>query len=460
MPGKIPERPKRQADYWYCLATLYGFAGGDSEGLEAQNRVAWNRYMAVCLTEEKRAALIAEGRYPKAELSPLSDEEMAGIAEAFEKRTGGEKLWPYSPLEINFKRVEFDQGFRVIGYLFPVMTLFSGASFASYARFSGATFVDHTDFRDTIFSKGALFDDADFASWVAFNGANFNGNTSFNSAIFSSVTAFDDATFAGPVAFERAVFGDVGRQRSVTRARGVSFRGVTFRETAGFSDTTFADPVDFSRAIFFRDVSYRNAEMKTTTSFSLSKFKTEPPGFYNAKLHQDTDWHGIEWPPAPAVAEKAVSFIRAYECLKLEMDRLKKHEDELDFFARELKSRGVLAGRIRGLPIVLYGFLCDYGRSYVRPLLGLLMTVIIGAVSFFPHFLKDGLAIQKSFGLSIGLSLANTFGLFGFRKDFVANEVINGLPNLLTAVAAIQTALGAALLFLFGLALRNRFRMR
>jgi hypothetical protein len=31
---------------------------------------------------------------------------------------------------------------------------------------------------------------------------------------------------------------------------------------------------------------------------------------------------------------------------------------------------------------------------------------------------------------------------------------------LLTAFAAIQTIVGAVLLFLFGLALRNRFRMR
>src|SRR5437764_12915356 len=38
------------------------------------------------------------------------------------------------------------------------------------------------------------------------------------------------------------------------------------------------------------------------------------------------------------------SFIYAYERLKLEMDRLKKHEDELDFFARELQCRRILHG--------------------------------------------------------------------------------------------------------------------
>jgi hypothetical protein len=42
--------------------------------------------------------------------------------------------------------------------------------------------------------------------------------------------------------------------------------------------------------------------------------------------------------------DEAKEFIRAYERLKLEMDRLKKHEDELDFFAREMQCRHAVLG--------------------------------------------------------------------------------------------------------------------
>ena len=35
-----------------------------------------------------------------------------------------------------------------------------------------------------------------------------------------------------------------------------------------------------------------------------------------------------------------------------------------------------------------------------------------------------------------------------------------GLPNWLKAVATLQTILGIAFLFLFGLGIRNRFRMK
>ena len=197
-------------------------------------------------------------------------------------------------------------------------------------------------------------------------------------------------------------------------------------------------------------------------------------------------------------------FVAAYERLKLEMDRLKKHEDELDFFALELQSRRVLQGDWKpvselkvlgrtipiralnvpeltfppkwlnrsdstftfpartiplyrpafGLGIALYGLLCDFGRSFVRPLGWLLLTAAAGALVFWPHL--GWFKIKKA----LGLSLANTFGVLGFRKDFISPQLVEALPSLLKLVAAAQTVIGAVLLFLLGLALRNRFRMK
>jgi hypothetical protein len=110
-----------------------------------------------------------------------------------------------------------------------------------------------------------------------------------------------------------------------------------------------------------------SAEMNGETSFEGALFATEPPRFFGAKLHQGTVWRGIDW-PVPKKADEAGT-LDAYACLKLEMDRLKKHEDELDFFALELQSRRVLLGPGRGLPIWLYRVLSEYGRSYARPFL-------------------------------------------------------------------------------------------
>jgi len=96
------------------------------------------------------------------------------------------------------------------------------------------------------------------------------------------------------------------------------------------------------------------------------------------------------------------------------MDLLKKHEDELDFFALQLQSRRVLQESVlkrSGLPIALYGLVSDYGRSYARPLYALFAVAALGMLVL---LLFGALAPRQS----LGLSIANTLNVFGFRKDF------------------------------------------
>ena len=139
------------------------------------------------------------------------------------------------------------------------------------------------------------------------------------------------------------------------------------------------------------------------------------------------------------------------------MDKLKKHEDELQFFALELRTRRVLVGKwltFQGLAIGTYGLLCSHGRSYSRPVWLIGALCVLGAIPFLVYF---GLAGWRG---SIALSVANTLGIFGLRREFFSPSLIASLPWILKLVAGLQTVVGAALFFLFGLALRNRFRMR
>jgi hypothetical protein len=62
---------------------------------------------------------------------------------------------------------------------------------------------------------------------------------------------------------------------------------------------------------------------------------------------------------------------------------------------------------------------------------------------------------HESVALAAGMSLANTFGIFGFRKDFFPTAA-HDLPGWLNFIARLQTVAGAALLFLFAVAIRNR----
>jgi hypothetical protein len=157
--------------------------------------------------------------------------------------------------------------------------------------------------------------------------------------------------------------------------------------------------------------------------------------------------------PDPCGPSPAAARFVSVRSLKLEVDQLKKHEDELDFFALELQSRRVSLGPWKGLPVALYGAFSDYGRSYVWPFLWLFAVMTFGA-AIFRHF------GALTLGEASGLSAANTFNVFGFRKDFIASSVTSGLSPWLEVVTAVQTILGTILLFLFGLGIRNKFRMK
>jgi len=112
-----------------------------------------------------------------------------------------------------------------------------------------------------------------------------------------------------------------------------------------------------------------------------------------------------------------------------------------------------LLGTWTGLPIAIYGTFSDYGRNYFWPLVALFYLAVIGTLAFLT---ADSLAPWQSFGLSA----ANMLNVFGLRKDFFDSHLIENLPACLKVIAAVQTIFGAAFLFLFGLGLRNRFRMK
>jgi hypothetical protein len=168
----------------------------------------------------------------------------------------------------------------------------------------------------------------------------------------------------------------------------------------------------------------------------------------------------VRWPAPPQDAAVARQFVNAYERLKLEMDKLKKHGDELDFFALEQQCRRVVLGW-RGLPVALYGFLSDYGRSYARPLLLLAATVIIGAFLFAADSVGFWTPLLSAdWGRALKISFASTFNVVLGRTPVMLIE-----PNDLSSagvklVSITQLFVGLVLLFLFGLGIRNRFRMK
>jgi uncharacterized protein YjbI with pentapeptide repeats len=500
---------------WYLLATLHGEARGyrsgthfdENQKLRRQNRVAWNRLVVTWFKYMDTELLKADVDYIDGEYEPYSAVELLDHRQLFVARGGDLKFIDslessgWQEVLIDFSNTYFPLIVDYYRFLFPRRVTFEGAEFGDNVDFAKATFSDYGNFERCSFRGSASFNCSCFDEWADFQDSNFSRYANFRYSKFVDGANFNGFSIAGPIDFADTDFGGSTNFQSAHFADRAVFYGANFAHAA-FQKAAFADRADFDRVTFggsadfqearfasrgqgqslesyrhrdddekfqkhgrewhgasFRGatftgkVDFENVVFSASSRFSEATFKAEPPFFMGASLHEGTEWRRINW-PLPNSRKNAGAFIDAYACLKLEMDRLKRHEDELDFFALELRSRRVAHGWWRGFPIALYGWSCDFGRSYFRPL-WLMAAAWIG-------FLAAYCLWPGRFGLAdaLGLSLASMLGVFGFRRELVSPSTLEELPSFLKIISGMQTILGATLLFLFVLSLRNRFRMK
>lgn len=316
-----------------------------------------------------------------------------------------------------------------------------------------STEIAMVNYNMSIRSNGKFSKAPDFSRKIDFSSCRFKSDTKFNGYIFPIITHFTGSSFDEDIDFSKSVFIGDAYFLNCSFSKDVRFSNSTFKGNAYFRKATFSGDARFSNVQFFAGLNFINADMQSLTSFLRCAFKSAPPRFAGAKLHEGTVWREATWPPAPSTKHRAGIFTASYERLKLEMDRLKKHEEELFFFAKELECRRIIAGPISGFPITLYGILCRYGQSFLWPLSWLAVLILLGAWLLVP-------ALNNDWALALGVSTANTLGSLGLRKELVDPDTLRKLARWQQVVSGAQTVIGLTLLFLIGLGLRNRFRMK
>jgi hypothetical protein len=143
------------------------------------------------------------------------------------------------------------------------------------------------------------------------------------------------------------------------------------------------------------------------------------------------------------------------------MEHLKKHEEEYKFFRMELRAKRELALPLSSERFLnyLYEVSSDYGLSIGRPLKWLAVLFMIGASAFYA--MQTGAAGPdiEAIPHAAALSLANIIPFVPITHEITTKATV-AFSRTEKIVGVVQTLLGAPLLFLLGLALRNRFRMR
>jgi hypothetical protein len=328
---------------------------------------------------------------------------------------------------------------------------FMNAAFHSELRASGIK-LDLADFRSSVFKAD-----------VNFQGGVFRHRADFFKSIFLGPVNFSSDSerttqFLGPAEFGKAEFVGKVDFTSVVFEGPVSFKGVA-NVDGRIRARQFGGEVKFDHASFGNEVSFVNREFLDETSFRSAKFLRKAPKFADSTLHEGTTWHGVQWPQAPSDPGKARDMADAYSHLRRRSNAIQDHESELDFFAREMQSKRVADGGLKGLLILAYGLSCDFGRSVGRPLAWLFSLWLLPLVAYVDFLRLAGIRTIEVASL-YGFSATSIGGFFGVRKEFFSSTFMEKLPDAALVLSGFQSVLGAVFLFLLGLSLRNRFRIK
>jgi uncharacterized protein YjbI with pentapeptide repeats len=353
---------------WYWLATLHGEQKEEQWNAELaeRNRVAWNRWMANALDQEQRNKLVNSG-VDATELTPFSEDQQRELLKRFAERAGREGRRPLDlDQTIDFSNLRFEHPVYFSGFIFPCSANFSDVTFVRSAVFSGAIFEGAVSFRRVFFSMSANFDGTTFFGGAVFTKATFSTRAGFVAATFSLTAYFDDVTFSSE-----------GYNNYVITP---NFSKARFATIALFLKATFSNQTSFENAVFSGPTIFLDSEFKAYTDFANLRLESSVPDFRGAKLHEATEWHGASWPRPPKDKAEVQKQVYAYERLKAEMERLKKHEDEQFFFAKELRARRALErpGSLKWLLNYAYEKLSGYGLSMERPIFWLSALFVLG----------------------------------------------------------------------------------
>ena len=397
------------ANAHYVLATVCGehFNSFDPD-LHLQNRRFWNGWMGQGLTESERHKIADWMDVPAAELEPLAQEELVQLTQELKNRLRDDISTPSHTESVRWREKYFEHGLYCEGFYFP-----------RGLDLRGSYFNDHVSFAYAYLAYGVK---APFC--------HFQRDANFGTCYFGASADFGVSYFE--------------------KHGGGIFQAAVFNEMAYFGRCVFALSGNFSDAVF-----------KQGASFSETWFLENIPTFFQADVHENTDFsiRTEYWPrvrPSSAAADK-----RIYTRLRQIMHELHKPDEEYFFFRQEMRSKAALEAWPDTWVIKSFGALSDFGFSVARPVMGLIFAWIFPALIYTAAFapaIISGTSKLSTFG-AFGLSFANLFSFLGLA-ELMFRETILEFGPWLSLLAGLQTVTGFVLLFLLALGLRNRFRMK
>ena len=379
-------------------------------------------------------------------------------------------------------------GISFAGFQFPGISDFTKTKFSEYVDFSGSTVFGDIDFSDSEFIGGGNFSKSKFNGEVSFFDSKFSGRAFFTKSIFRMGAFFIRSRFSSSVSFDNSEFFDFTYFNDSVFSNGASFEESTFVDWVDFYGGKFSWQVSFSKTSFRGYANFSNREFNASTNLRV-KYFSQVPVFHGATIHQGTKFGNIDEIFTDFQSDDAE---QCYRTLKLAMGKQQARTEETDFAALELKARRHrLLREAKTKPFwkrfplwseclgyLLWEVCSKSGRSFVRPLVGYLGSLLAFAVSY---VLLPACKMQPP--LYVLLFQGRNWGTgfrYSFLKQFSFGEIFRGSSNRIGALEAklfclndavlapwwvdflnsIQSIIAFGLIFLMGLGIRHKFRLR
>ncbi len=392
----------------------------------------------------------------------------------------------------NFYNATFRENINFGSATFGESTTFAACIFIGGVEFTETKFGVNTNFIDTHFRGYAGFDECEFKYFAYFNRSVFEGYATFRKSILSFETYFDDAIFKGKADF--------------------SATNPTEHSESQNSESDVIQGVSFKNASFFREVSFANRKILYELIFINTNF-FEPPIFDNVSGAHLIDLTGanIRYHPSHGghlsfQLTPDTDILLRFRAFRKIAEDTKNHDLERDLYIEERKAeRGVylsqywtersvalnhanipkiieatgkLSGHTLWIAVMgLYALFADYGRSFMRPLIALGLSIPLFRWAYHWSFsdLRQLASDTAAYDRAIDMvARGNAVPFVGpltidadIKKFLFCGKVGEALKNCAPVpsesyqwLVLTQNLVSITLVFFIGLALRNYFKIK
>ncbi len=401
--------------------------------------------------------------------------------------------------DADFSCAKFRQDANFEGTIFEGDTHFYNSTVIQKAKFNNAKFLGNSDFTDTTFTGIADFQETKFLSNADFKHSKFKENADFWNATFKQTVDFSKSEFTGNM----IKFNECKFFKPTNDNTEFDFKNTIFATKVNFSESTFEHLPDLTGTDFRAGVNLDKvkfpSDLVETAKPSFPTAEAKPQGKGNLKNTDEKDSLSFSDTSTSSVTEKT-GITRYDDCpirgglktykdaaitwhaLQTEMEKAGYHEQAVTYFGHELEAKYLDENTDTSFKWVLwlYKHISSYGQSIAKPIgwwFGLIGLFGFTYCCFIGH--NVSLFGVQEFWLAVKFSLKGAFPFISDQTTFfdrmftdpalqkeclTTKEPIpfyNTLELLkFPLLYGLHSVLSLILIFLFGLGVRHRLRLK